>query len=411
MYEYKIKEVVKVVDGDTVDLNIDLGFNLTKKERVRLAGIDAPEVAGHEHDPMAEWRINQSQPYGEEATEVLRDLVAEQDDLSLIIDPTQTTYGRYVGTLAGDEGSNINLELLRLGAVSALPWKSRVGDIIDRTVASDAETEAFNDELGMWRHTRYKAAKEMGDALGSRITHNTYTDLSKLAKNPDLAGFAEYLEMGPVQYRPLSSTERSAIRGVGSNLRRAGFSGSKRASWQKNYNPGGITFGRNPVSRVPPNYRLYTPSIPLTSRDDAYVNVEGLRHGGSAAAGRKQTDFGSGWKGYKNLIKMFNFTKTNDTYTSYIKTQSPVLDTSTHIKRGALKELSVKASAANRGISQSHIPAEKISQVKNTPGGNLSHSNLTLASKEHLRYSEPSRNRMSMQVPDFAEESSVSSKK
>ena len=43
MYEYKIKEVVKVVDGDTVDLNIDLGFNLTKKERVRLAGIDTPE--------------------------------------------------------------------------------------------------------------------------------------------------------------------------------------------------------------------------------------------------------------------------------------------------------------------------------------------------------------------------------
>ena len=43
MYEYKIKEVVKVVDGDTVDIIIDLGFDLTKKERVRLAGIDAPE--------------------------------------------------------------------------------------------------------------------------------------------------------------------------------------------------------------------------------------------------------------------------------------------------------------------------------------------------------------------------------
>ena len=43
MYEYKIKEVVKVVDGDTVDIVIDLGFDLTKKERVRLAGIDAPE--------------------------------------------------------------------------------------------------------------------------------------------------------------------------------------------------------------------------------------------------------------------------------------------------------------------------------------------------------------------------------
>ena len=36
MYEYAIKEIVKVVDGDTIDITIDLGFDLTKKERVRL---------------------------------------------------------------------------------------------------------------------------------------------------------------------------------------------------------------------------------------------------------------------------------------------------------------------------------------------------------------------------------------
>ena len=41
MYEYAIKEIVKVVDGDTIDIVIDLGFNLSKKERVRLAGIDS----------------------------------------------------------------------------------------------------------------------------------------------------------------------------------------------------------------------------------------------------------------------------------------------------------------------------------------------------------------------------------
>ena len=42
MYEYNCK-IVRVVDGDTVDVVIDLGFNLSKKERVRLAGIDSPE--------------------------------------------------------------------------------------------------------------------------------------------------------------------------------------------------------------------------------------------------------------------------------------------------------------------------------------------------------------------------------
>ena len=43
MYEYAVKEVVRVVDGDTVDVVFDLGFSLFKKERVRLAGIDTPE--------------------------------------------------------------------------------------------------------------------------------------------------------------------------------------------------------------------------------------------------------------------------------------------------------------------------------------------------------------------------------
>ena len=43
MYEYKV-EIVKVIDGDTVDVNVDLGFGVwLHKERVRLYGIDTPE--------------------------------------------------------------------------------------------------------------------------------------------------------------------------------------------------------------------------------------------------------------------------------------------------------------------------------------------------------------------------------
>jgi endonuclease YncB( thermonuclease family) len=44
MYEYEVKEVIRVVDGDTIDVVFDLGFSLFKKERIRLAGIDAPET-------------------------------------------------------------------------------------------------------------------------------------------------------------------------------------------------------------------------------------------------------------------------------------------------------------------------------------------------------------------------------
>jgi len=43
MYEYNIKKVTKVVDGDTIDVDIDLGFNISYSQRVRLAGIDTPE--------------------------------------------------------------------------------------------------------------------------------------------------------------------------------------------------------------------------------------------------------------------------------------------------------------------------------------------------------------------------------
>ena len=42
MYEYKC-ELIKVVDGDTVDVLIDVGFSTYRKERVRLYGINAPE--------------------------------------------------------------------------------------------------------------------------------------------------------------------------------------------------------------------------------------------------------------------------------------------------------------------------------------------------------------------------------
>ena len=43
MYEYFVKEVKSVVDGDTIDVVIDLGFDILFASRVRLAGIDTPE--------------------------------------------------------------------------------------------------------------------------------------------------------------------------------------------------------------------------------------------------------------------------------------------------------------------------------------------------------------------------------
>lgn len=42
-YNFRVIEIEKVLDGDTIDVVIDLGFDLYKKERVRVAGVDTPE--------------------------------------------------------------------------------------------------------------------------------------------------------------------------------------------------------------------------------------------------------------------------------------------------------------------------------------------------------------------------------
>ena len=42
-YNFRVVSIDRVVDGDTIDVSIDLGFDLIKKERVRVAGVDTPE--------------------------------------------------------------------------------------------------------------------------------------------------------------------------------------------------------------------------------------------------------------------------------------------------------------------------------------------------------------------------------
>lgn len=50
MYEYKIKEIVSIYDGDTIVAIVDLGFGITIKEKFRLSYINAPELKGSERE-------------------------------------------------------------------------------------------------------------------------------------------------------------------------------------------------------------------------------------------------------------------------------------------------------------------------------------------------------------------------
>lgn len=81
MYKYNAK-VLKVIDGDTVDLEIDLGFKVSFKTRVRLIGVDTPE----------KWF-----PYGKVVKEYLRQ---ELEGNEIYLDVTKKDkYGRYLVTI------------------------------------------------------------------------------------------------------------------------------------------------------------------------------------------------------------------------------------------------------------------------------------------------------------------------
>ena len=87
MYEYRV-EIVRVVDGDTVDVDIDLGFGVwLKKQRVRLYGIDTPESRTRD--------LNEKK-YGLMAKEYLKERISNGAILKTRLDG-KGKYGRILG--------------------------------------------------------------------------------------------------------------------------------------------------------------------------------------------------------------------------------------------------------------------------------------------------------------------------
>ena len=93
MYEYRVKEVVRVIDGDTVDVILDLGFGLFKKERCRLQGIDTPEKRT---------RNDKEKRLGYDATEYVEKWFANEDgkfkDEIVVRTSKDGKYGRMLAT-------------------------------------------------------------------------------------------------------------------------------------------------------------------------------------------------------------------------------------------------------------------------------------------------------------------------
>jgi micrococcal nuclease len=105
MYEYKINEVVKVVDGDTLDVVFDVGFSMFCKQRVRLLGLDTPET--HTSN-------EREKKMGLEAKAFVNSWISGQK--GLIGKTTKDDkYGRILAMIYGDGGVCLNDELVSKG--------------------------------------------------------------------------------------------------------------------------------------------------------------------------------------------------------------------------------------------------------------------------------------------------------
>ena len=93
MYEYRCN-LVKIIDGDTIDVDLDLGFAVVlKKQRIRLYGINTPE---------SRTRDLEEKKYGLAAKARLRELLEEADTISIkteIDKKARGKYGRILGTV------------------------------------------------------------------------------------------------------------------------------------------------------------------------------------------------------------------------------------------------------------------------------------------------------------------------
>ena len=126
-YNFRVTEINRVVDGDTIDVTIDLGFDLSKKERVRVAGVDTPEKRTRNLEEKA---------LGLDATdwikEKLEGAIDGEDDLVIRTELVggMGKYGRLLGWLyIGDSDVSLNEQMITEGYAHAYDGGTKNMDI------------------------------------------------------------------------------------------------------------------------------------------------------------------------------------------------------------------------------------------------------------------------------------------
>lgn len=109
MYNYKAK-CVKIIDGDTLDLEIDLGFNITIKERIRLARVNTPEIRGSEKEQglvakdFVDGKINQLFTIEDDSKD---QLFLTSKTLHVNTSKGKGKYGRWIAEVVYEEDGNM----------------------------------------------------------------------------------------------------------------------------------------------------------------------------------------------------------------------------------------------------------------------------------------------------------------
>ena len=122
MYEYFVKEVKIVVDGDTIDVVIDLGFDILFASRVRLAGIDTPESRTTDKAEKA---------LGIEAKEYLKKQLKDAKSVVIRTEKMDSSekYGRILGWVyVNGESESVNNKMINDGYAWGYLGETKIKD-------------------------------------------------------------------------------------------------------------------------------------------------------------------------------------------------------------------------------------------------------------------------------------------
>jgi micrococcal nuclease len=136
MYEYRVKKLIAVIDGDTIDVEIDLGFDISILKRVRLAGIDTPE--SRTTDKM-------EKSLGLESKAKLKQMLSSATDIVIKTEKPDSSekYGRVLGWLYIDDTKiSVNDTLI----ASGYAW-SYLGDTKVKNFDELIQKRKINDSL------------------------------------------------------------------------------------------------------------------------------------------------------------------------------------------------------------------------------------------------------------------------